>query len=321
MRQNLILGGLLGVALSVTGVRAIEVELLAQLPATTRVLLLIQPETLRSAPEIAALIHSDVQLDGTWAHEVAPARVARIAIAYVATGEKRERVVLTLGKAPWSQGDLDRVRGPKRGTTSAGAVIRAHRNVPGAAWFQASPRCIVEGRLEILALFAGASTQQLDGLASDKPAARLLAESDADWPAAVVYVSPDDAVDMHSILQELDRTLGFGMEPLLGSYKTALRMLGNAHGLRVALRQDAEEYEAGVAIAMPNRMAAQIASVSLEAGAGMAQTASDAAVRAGKMSRADASAMAAVLATLRSRSDGDLVRVTVVMRDSTSGAP
>jgi hypothetical protein len=126
---------------------------------------------------------------------------------------------------------------------------------------------------------------------------------------------------MHSILQEIDRTLGFGMEPMLGSYKTALRMLGSAHGLRVALRQHGVDYEAGVAIAMPNRMAAQITSVSLEAGASMAQTASDAALRAGKMSRADAAAMAAVLATLRSRSDGDLVHVTAVMRDSTSGAP
>ncbi len=319
MGRKLILGGLCGVALWVTAARAIEVELLAQLPATTRVLVLIQPETLRSVPEIAELIHSDSQLEGTWAQQVPPAKIARIAIAYVAAGEKRERVVLTLGKAAWSPADLDRVRGPKRGKTAGGAVIHAHRSQSGAAWFQAAPRCIVEGPQEILASFA-TSQQRLDDLGVDKPAARLLAESDTDWPTALIYVSPDDPVDMHSILQELDRTVGFGMEPMLGSYKTALRMLGNAHGLRVALRQHDEEYEAGVAIAMPNRMAAQIASVSLEAGAGMALTASDAAVRAGKMSRADAAAMAMVLATLRSRSDGDLVHVTVVMPDSTSGA-
>jgi len=320
MRRGLILGGLFGAALAVTDGRAIEVELLAQLPASTRILMLLHPETLKAAPEIAAVLHCDAQLEGTWALHAPPAKVARIAVAYVAAGETRERVVFTLGSAPWTAADLDRVRGPQRGMTAAGRVIHANRSESDAAWFQASPRCVVEGRFEILQSFT-ASAQHLDDLAIEKPAARLLAESDGEWPAALVYVSPDDAVDMHSILQEFDRTLGLRMEPMLGSYKTALRMLGNAHGLRVALRQQAANYEAGVAIAMPNRMAAQITSVSLEAGAGMALNASDAAVRAGKMSRADATAMAAVLATLRSRSEGDLVHVTVVMRDSTSGAP
>jgi len=305
---------------AVATTRAIEAELLQQIPAETHVVLVMHPESLMATAEIAALIRADAQLKKTWAGRVPPGRIERLAVAYVPRGEQRDRLVVTLGKSTWSAADLASVRGPKRGVTGS-ATIYAHRTWTDAAWVQVSPRCIVEGPIEIVSALATPGVKHLDGVTPGTPAALLLAESDAGWPAALLYVAPDEAMDVHTMLQDLDRTLGFGMEPVLGSYKSALRMLGVAHGLRVTLRDKDPDYEAGLTIAMPNRMAAQIASVSLEAGAGMAAAASDAAVRAGKMSRADAAAMAAVLATLRSRSDGDLVHVTMVMADSVTGAP
>lgn len=303
--------------------QAIEPELLAQIPTTAHVLMVLHPASWRQDPEIANLIHTSEQLANTWARQAPPTRVARVVVAFVPQGDRSQRLVLTLGKSNWSLEDFGSIQGAElRKAANGGASIHAHGTWPGNAVTLATPRCLVEGPFAILAALGTPSATHLGDIPADRPAAQLLAEPDAGWSAVLAYVAPETALDIHAMLQELDRTLAFGMEPMLGSYRNALRMLGSAHGLRVALRaQESSGYEAGLTIAMPNRMAAQIASVSLEAGAGMAQAASEAAVRAGKMSRADAVAMAAVLSTLRSRSDGDLVRVTVTMTDSAATAP
>ena len=86
-------------------------------------------------------------------------------------------------------------------------------------------------------------------------------------------------------------------------------MLGITQGIRLDLRQEGAELATSLWMVMPNPMAAQITSVSLDAGRDMARVAAAGAVKQGSMSASDARALEAALQTMQTSADGDVVKV------------
>jgi len=125
----------------------------------------------------------------------------------------------------------------------------------------------------------------------------------------LVYVAPAEGADLYAVMQDLDRVLGTVLAKSLQPYQKAIQMLGTTQGVRLDLREEAAELATTLWMVMPNAMAAQITSVSLDAGRDMARVAAASAVKQGSMTAGDARILDAALETMRTGADGDVVKV------------
>jgi hypothetical protein len=181
---------------------------------------------------------------------------------------------------------------------------------------------VVEGpRKTVMAVLEQAAQRggTLAQLPSSVPARQLMALSPG-APSAVtlLYFAPGNGRRIFEVLQDLDRVLGAEMSAGLAQYQSALNMLGTTQGGRLDLAQQGAELGTMLRLAMPTSMAANLASVSLQAGKDMARAASDAAVKAGTMTQQDAGVLSEALATLQTRAEGNLVSVQMKVPEMAS---
>jgi len=308
---------LVWVAVVVLGARPgwAGVDVWRWIPSGTRVVVQFDPRVRDQARARDAL-----GVDALVARFVTPQRLPKlhaVTVAYVPVGEDAQPVAYTQGGATLTS-DFARLHGPHLETASGRSMFGV-RSASGAA-SQLEPECIAEGTRPALAAvldIAASVTRTLAGVESES-ARRLLQQqaSQAAFPVSLVYVAPPGGADLYAVIADLDRIFGAEMSAALEPYQKPIQMLGVAHAVRVDLRQDGRDLDTTLWLAMPNRMAAQIASVSLDASRDMVRVAARTAVKGGSMSADDAKLLEEALLTLQTQADGELVRVSVRVPES-----
>lgn len=290
-----------------------EQEARAWLPPGTLVLVSLDRRLLVHQPEAGVLLRIP-ELESRFVSSRLGAQPVRR--FYVAFGSEPNPapLALTVGDRPLEP-VLARHRGARIGKINNYVLYQSSANT---VLVNVSDRCVLEGRRDVVAaVVAPRATRWLDGMSTDGPVYPLLFPQREGWPVSVLYVAPDGGVHLHRILSDIERMLRLGISTSLDAYERPLRLLGDVSALRLDVRQKGRGLVGEFQLAMANRMAAQIASVSLNAGKEMARAGSDAAVRAGTMSEADARILESILDTLEARADGERVHVSVSIPDST----
>lgn len=282
-------------------------------PPQSRVLVSLDRRTLVHQPDAATLLRLR-ELEARFATGRIGARaVRRFCVAFGADRDAPP-LALSLGD-PSLAAEAARVRGARVAMVAGNALYRAG---DAMVMVDAGENCLLEGRRDdVAALVAPRAARWLDGIAMQDPRATMALAARPGWPVSVYYAAPDGGTDLHTILTDLDRMLQLGIGAALDTYERPLRLLGVVTAFRLDVKQAGGGLAGEFQLAMPNRMAAQIASVSLNAGREMARAGSEAAVRAGNMSAADAQVLGAILETLEAQAEGESVRVRVSIADST----
>lgn len=292
---------------------------LGWIPSDTRVVFEIDPVGAERGPKA----RQAVGLDELWLKlvtaKIPSERLQQRVVAYIQEGTAASPLTFTFGKASLAE-TFDRLKGSKLESAGGKSMYAASTKDWGLTLLE--PGCILEGPRQTLRAVlqnAAAHGRMLADLPEGQASRRLLAAPAGPASAvSLVYLAPSGGSDIFAILQDLDRILGAEMSSVLASYQSPLKMLGTTNGLRLDLEQQRQELETTLRLAMPNAMAAQIASVSLQAGKDMAKAASEAAVKAGSMTEQDALVLGAALSTLTTQADGDLVRVHLRVNDAVS---
>jgi hypothetical protein len=296
----------------------IAADPLRWIPSDTRVVFQIDPSRADRQPKARQALGLDAVFAKIVAARLPADRVATRIVAYVNEGTAARPLVLTQGTQPFGK-SFEKLHGAKL-ESAGGLAMYASPVAKDWVVVLVEPAALLEGpRQTVRAVLehAASSGPSLADAPAGKPARQLLGAGGAASPAAVslVYLAPDGGKDLYAVLEDLDRILDAEMSTALAAYKSPLRMLGTTHGLRLDLDEAREEIDTRLRLAMPNPMAAKIASVSLLAGKDMAKAASDAAVKAGNMTAEDAGILTTALETLESQADGDQVRVRLRVAD------
>jgi hypothetical protein len=248
-------------------------------------------------------------------------KLEQVTIAYVPAEAGTGAVAFSHGTHALTS-EFARLRGAEL-ETNAGRAMFGVRSPSGAA-AQLEPECVAEGPRPVLSSVlsrAANAAQTLAGIESES--ARRLVQRPAAGaaPVSLLYVAPPGGADLYAMIEELDGVFGAEMRVALQPYQKPLQLLGPTHAARLDLRQDGAELDTTLWLAMPNRMAAQIASVSLDASRDMVRVAARNAVKSGGMTAEDAKLLEAALATLATQADGELVRVSLRVPDTAPVAP
>jgi hypothetical protein len=249
------------------------------------------------------------------------AKLQQVTVAYVPGAGAAQPVAFAHGGTPLASA-FARLRG-KELAIESGRTLFAVRSASGAAALLES-ECVAEGPQSALTLVLQHAAQAARTLAAVEPesARRLLRGPGGEAaPVSLVYVAANGGADLFAVVEDLDRVLGSDLAPGLAAYQKPLQMLGLTHAVRLDLRQQGSDLDTTLWLAMPNRMAAQIASVSLDASRDIVRGAARSAVRGGSMTATDAKLLEEALATLQTQADGDLVRVAVRIPDGPTPAP
>jgi len=305
-------------ATAAAGAPAAGIDVRRWLPEETRAVLEIDPAAATRQPLARDALSLDALLERL-PHQRPEGVVARhLTVAYIVAGGTTAPVVFSS-----FDGDLGRRFGRLHGAqleNVGGHPLYRAAGEGKSAIALLSTSCVVEGApqaVRTVMVQQGAARGRLADLPPDSSTRRLF-EDATTAPITLVYLAPAGGSDLATALRDLDRLLDAGIAAGLEPYESALRMLGSTSGLRVDLHQERNELGTSLRIAMPNAVAAQMASVSLLAGRGMARVASDAAVRAGTLRPADAKVVDAMLGTLQARADGDFLRVQLRVSESAS---
>jgi hypothetical protein len=292
-------------------------EALRWVPDDTRVVLQIDPMRAVQQPKTREALGLDPLLARLAASRLPQDQARTCIIAYVNEGQVARPLAITTSPGSLATA-FDKLHGAKV-ESSGGKSLYA--SPASKDWVMAlvEPNCLIEGpRQTVRAVLeqAAAHGKSLADVPAGQPAQRLLAApAGSTAPVTLVYLAPGGGSDLFTVLQDLDRILDAEMSATLASYQAPLKMLGPTQGLRLDLQQASGDLQTTLRMAMASPMAAQIASVSLQAGKDMAKSASDAAVSAGKMTADDAGVLASALETMQTQAEGDLVRVSLRVPD------
>ena len=303
------------VALLVYGAGAAHADLdvWRWIPAQTRVIVQYDPharDQLRAREVLG--VDALVARFGT-AARLSP--LDHMTVAYVPASGGAQPVAFAHGAASLTP-EFTRLRGAEL-ESAAGHTLFGAR-AANAAVTQLEAECVAEGSrrtLNGMLETTRSAAQTLAAIGSES--ARRLMQGGGRNPAPVslVYVAPPGGADLYAVLQELDRVFGAEMSVALEGYQKPLQMLGVTHAVRLDLHQRGHDLDTTLWLAMPNRMAAQIASVSLDASRDMVRVAARGAVKSGGMSAQDAKLLEEALVTLETHAEGDVVRVSVRVPD------
>lgn len=316
-RGALVLAALLCfTAATATEARADAADVLQWIPADTRVVIDLQPGASTRQPRTREALGVDALLGATPARRRLAQAAEQVTVAFVPVDGTPAPVVFAR-----SAGGLEKLFADLRGE-SLGHIgaYELHRGASarGSAVALLSPRCVVEGDPAAVRSVLGqaAGRRDLDDLPPEGAPRRLFAMAPGGAPVTLLYLARDSGADLYAICKDLELVLRADLGAALDSYEVPLRMLGTTQGLRLDLRQDRDDIASVVHLAMPNRMAAQLAQVSLTAGRDLVRLASEAAVKAHTLTATDARLLDAVLGTLEASASGDVVRVQVRLADS-----
>jgi hypothetical protein len=288
-----------------------EVDVWRWIPAETRVIVQYDPHArdqlrAREVLGVEALV-------ARFATTTRLKPLDHMTVAYVPAAGGAQPVAFAHGAASLSP-EFARLRGAALEPAGGHQVFGSR--AADAAVTQLEAECVAEGphrALNGVLVKTQSAAQSLSAHASES--ARRLLNGGQAAPVSLVYVAPPGGSDLFTVLQDLDRVFDADMSVALQSYQKPLQMLGVTHAVRLDLEQRGHELDTTVYLAMANRMAAQIASVSLDASRDMVRVAARGAVKSGGLSATDAKLLEEALASLETHADGDVVRVTVRVPD------
>jgi len=293
-------------------------DVLGWLPDDTRVIVDIDPRQAEAQPAVGVALGIDALLARSSARKLPPEQRRMQTIAYVEEGKAARPVVFTLGTNGLER-DVARLRGAKLESVGGRTL---YAGTPGGDWVLTAiaPDCLLEGPRQTVRALVDHASGKRPTLATSTAAAaarRLrAAAAPGTAPLALVYFAPEGGTGVYPALQDLDRTLGSEISRSVASYRSALRLLGSTLGARLDLAEQPGVLATVLRLVMPSPVAANLASVSLQAGKDMARMASQNAVDAGTMSAADAAVLAAALETMQAQADGDQVVVRLQIADA-----
>jgi len=295
-------------ALQAAGAAA-DPEVLRWIPGDTRVVFQVDPAGARAQPRAREALGLDALLAPFAAPRLDAAKLHRVIVAYVPSAGTTSPAAFTQGQAALTS-EFARLHGAALDPVAGHKIFASSQGGAGAALTLLDPGWIAEGAratLHTVLTQAASAARTLAGEGHD--AAHQLFGVQSAAPVSLVYVAPGDGADLYAVMQDLDRILGIEISKALQPYQKAIQMLGITQGIRLDLRQEGAELATSLWLVMPNPMAAQITSVSLDAGRDMARVAAAGAVKQGSMSASDARALEAALQTMQTSADGDVVKV------------
>jgi len=288
-------------------------DALAWVPIDTRVVLSIDPQESARQPGVGVALGLDRLLDQLVSQQLPATQRQHLLVAYIREGELARPVAFTIGTSELGRA-VERLRGAQLESVG-GKVLYASRSSKDWTLVLVGPDCLLEGPRQTVRALLDHAARKLPSVAdipATRPQRRLLAlEPEPATALSLLYFAPEGGTTVFAALQDLDRTLGAELGAAVAPYKSALGVLGNTHGGRVDVAQEGEELATTLRLVMPSEAAANLASITLQAGKDMARAASEAAVQAGSLSEADARVLSGALSTLRARSERDWVHVQV----------
>lgn len=307
-------------ALPLAAGAATDPEVLRWIPADTRVVFQVDPAGARAQPRAREALGLDALLAPFAAPRLDAVKLHRVTVAYVPSAGTTSPVAFTQGQAALTS-EFARLHGNALDPVAGRKLFAPSQGGTGTALALVDPACIAEGARTTLHTVLTQSTSASRTLAGEgHEAARQLFGVQSAAPVSLVYMAPGAGADLYAVLQDLDRILGVEIAKALQPYQKAIQMLGITQGVRLDLRQDGAELATTLWMVMPNRMAAQITSVSLDAGRDMARVAAAGAVKQGSMGASDARALEAALQTMQTGADGDVVKVQLRVPQESLGA-
>jgi hypothetical protein len=293
-------------------------DVLEWIPSDTRVIVEIDPQQAQAQPAACAALGLDLLLERIAAHRLPIEQRRGQTIAFIEEGGVARPVVFTRGTAGLEH-DMARIRGAKLESVGGRTLYAAPT---GAEWTltQIAPDCVLEGPRQTVRALVDHVAGKRPTLATTPAAAaarRLRGATNAGTtPLTLVYFAPEGGTGVYTALQDLDRTLGSELARSVASYQSALGILGSTLGARVDLAEQPGVLAASLRLVMPSPVAANLASISLQAGKDMARMASQNAVDAGTLSAADGEVLAGALESMQTQTDGDVVVVRLRIADA-----
>lgn len=292
---------------------ATDTEVLRWIPADTRVIFQIDPTTAAAHPRAREALGVDALMAPFAAPRVDAAKLRRVTVAYVSAAGAVAPVAFTQGQSALT-GEFARLHGDALDTVAGRKLFKAKAASGGAAGgaLVLVEGCIVEGgRTQLHTVLTQSASTALTLAGEGHAAAGQLFGVQSASPVSLVYIAPGEGADLYAVMQDLDRILGADIAKALQPYQKPIQMLGTTEGVRLDMRQEGTELATTLWMVMPNAMAAQITSVSLDAGRDMARVAAAGAVKQGSMSASDARALEAALETMHTAAQGDVVKVSL----------
>lgn len=293
-------------------------DVLAWLPEDTRVVVDVDPRQVEAQPAVCVALGLDALLARAAARQL-PGEQRRVqTIAYIEEGRAARPVVFTTGTKGLEH-DVARIRGAKLEAVGGRSL---YAGPSGGDWVLTAiaPDCLLEGPRQTVRALVDHAAGKRPTLATSSAAAaarRLrVAATERTTPLTLVYFAPEGGTGVYPALQDLDRTLGSEISRSVASYQSAIQILGRTLGARLDLAEQPGALATTLRLVMPSPMAANLASVSLQAGKDMARMASRNAVDAGSMSSTDAEILAGALETMQTQADGNQVVVRLRIADA-----
>jgi hypothetical protein len=284
------------------------------LPARTRAALLVHSARLRAQPTADRALGLSI-LQGAFS---APAALGNRAERFTLLLLQRSRgtsfCAVTAGR-----GDLRQLFARMHGS-SAGSASGHELYAPRyGSWHMSlvDGGEIAEGSLQGLRL-ALATTDDSAQASHATLQHTLRQQPDTGAVATLLYLAPSEGANLVRIIRDLD-TIWRDLALIVAPYETALGMLGKMRGGRADLREKGEHLYARIILVAMNRGAAKRSHLALRTGRMLAPLASQAAIRSGSMTRAEAEVLGEVLETMQTRVEAD--RIHIELRIPSSVVP
>src|SRR5262245_61241007 len=275
----------------------------------TRLVFDVDPQRQASQPRAREALGLDPLLARFAVPRLDAAQVRQVMLAWVSRAGQTVPVAIVQRAAPFGT-DFARLHGAKLESVNGFTMFRPATAGKGGAVVLVEPACVVEGPRDVLrAMLPQVATIESSWAGADRATLQRLSAAKDPSAVALVYLPHGDGADLFAVLQDLDRILGVDVTRSVKEYEKTIQMLGPTRGARVDFAQDGADLAAAVALVMNNGMSAQLASMSLDAGRGMIRASVRNAVESASLSAADGAIVEATLETMRTSTDGDLLRV------------
>ena len=272
------------------------------LPGAARAALVVHPSRLEAQPAAALALGIPWVVRAFQSYAVVAEHGEHFTVLVVGTETAQETVGLARGSSKLGKA-FETLRGAPAGNIAGHAVYSMPRSPDRIALVGSEQ--IFEGSSEALrrALEPGPAA----------PARRELEQSLMAAPArpaaaTLLVLSAPEETNLVEILHDLD-AIWRGLDKLAAPYRTPMKMVGDLRGARADIWQDADSVHVRALLVSTGDLDAKRALVALRTARQLAPLASDAAVRSGSLTKADAELLRRTLESMRSRVEDDQVHV------------
>ena len=272
------------------------------LPRAARAALVVHPSRVKAQPAAAFALGIPWVVRAFQSYAIVAEHGEHFTVLVVGTDSAQETVGLASGS-----GKLDKAFEALRGAPAGKIAGHDVYSMP-----RSPDRIALVGTQQIFEGSSEALRRALDHAPAD-PARRELEQSLMAAPArpaaaTLLVLSAPEETNLVEILHDLD-AIWRGLDKLAAPYQTPMKMLGDLRGARADIWQEADSVHVRALLVSTGELDAKRALVALRTARQLAPLASDAAVRSGSLTKADAELLLRTLESMRSRVEDDQVHV------------